>query len=291
MTTNLTPDDLAPVPNEPAPADALVLEVRRGRTGQPLRPVLGCRFLIGNGQGCDLRLNGDVPPIHSVLFREGGHVWLEAVAAVPPLAVNGHPVERTLLSQGDEIEIGPFRILVHRPHLAALESAPLAEYAPDVRPTSDDDAAFDPAGLTAAELVERIEQEEAQVEQFTRRRQTGADSLLAAVLARAEARCAATPADDASSAVIHPAELADVIALPLVRVPHTAAATPEVDRLNDGLIALSSELRQRLNRLRQRDAAQADGGRERPDAPDQLIRRLDTTLRQTHRTGPRRKAA
>lgn len=62
----------------------LTLEICRGRTEHPLRPVLSPRFLIGSSPRCDLRLGGaEVPPLVAMIFQDGSNTWLEAIAPAP----------------------------------------------------------------------------------------------------------------------------------------------------------------------------------------------------------------
>ena len=60
----------------------LVLEICRGRTDHPLRPVQSPRFLIGSSPRCDLRLGGaEIPPLHTLIFVDGADIWVEAMAS------------------------------------------------------------------------------------------------------------------------------------------------------------------------------------------------------------------
>src|SRR5579872_6171419 len=156
----------------------LVLEVTRGRTRFRRRPVNHPRFLIGAGSTCDLRLGGEgVPALHSIITVNGRDVQLEAIAAEPALLVNGRKIQQTALSDGDLIVIGNVELLArveagHTPaaaHRAAVDLLPGVE---TERPLAE---------LSASELVERIEQEERQIEAIERRRHDGRQALLEAV--------------------------------------------------------------------------------------------------------------
>ena len=48
--------DVALVPER---APRMILEICRGLTRFPQRPICGPRFFIGSGPGCDLRLGGE----------------------------------------------------------------------------------------------------------------------------------------------------------------------------------------------------------------------------------------
>src|SRR5438445_6580351 len=85
----------------------LVLEVTRGRTRFPRRPVTSPRFLIGAGSTCDLRLGGErMPALHSMITLSGREITLEAIAAEPALTVNGRLVQTTNLHDSDAIDVG-----------------------------------------------------------------------------------------------------------------------------------------------------------------------------------------
>src|SRR4029077_10738480 len=76
----------------------LVLEVTRGVTRFPRRPVTHPRFLIGAGSTCDLRLGGEgIPALHSLITVSGRDITLEAIAAEPALRVNGRVVQTAIL--------------------------------------------------------------------------------------------------------------------------------------------------------------------------------------------------
>ena len=69
----------------------LTLQVSRGRTRFPHRPVTVSRFTIGSGSGCDMVLgDAQIPPIHTILIIDGGRVLVEALTQAPLLKVNGN---------------------------------------------------------------------------------------------------------------------------------------------------------------------------------------------------------
>ena len=112
----------------------LVLEITRGRTRFPRRPVTHSRFLIGAGATCDLRLGGErMPALHSIITVAGREITLEAIAAEPGLTVNGRLVRNALLHDGDLIGIGEVELLArleagHAP--AAIEQPAAATRRP-----------------------------------------------------------------------------------------------------------------------------------------------------------------
>lgn len=166
----------------------LCLEIRRGQTDHPLRPILNRhgRFLIGGDDDCDLQLGGvDIPALHSLLQFDGNDLWIEAIAPEPQLLVNRQAVNSCLLRNGDHIEIGAFELAVrldrqqqqldicHCPTGRLLSS-----------PCLDLNTEFDPdavAELSAEELVDALDQEMQMIEHFDRRQSLGAAALLNAV--------------------------------------------------------------------------------------------------------------
>jgi hypothetical protein len=180
--TRHTPDGV------PAGADAhaiaasprLFLTIRRGRTRFPRRPLEGESFLIGSGPDCQLRLGGTVPAHHSTIALVDNEPRIAAVAAQPPLRVNGAECRESVVRSGDLIEIGPFALAVEMPQ---------------------------PAELTAAELVSLLESEQALVDEFESGRLRGGEALFNAVhrrvdeLSRAPAEAAPDFLEDLESAV------------------------------------------------------------------------------------------
>jgi hypothetical protein len=136
----------------------LWVEVRRGRTRAPRRAVKSERFLIGAGSNCQLQLGGDdIPILHSILLvnEEGAHI--DAVVPWPQLIVNGTPQRTADLHDGDQFTIGKFEFAVHEQRPAAAGQA-----------------------LAMAAIVERIERDQRQVQQFETARESGALALLQA---------------------------------------------------------------------------------------------------------------
>jgi hypothetical protein len=159
----------------------LVLEITRGRTRFRSRPVSGPRFLIGAGVTCDLRLGGaGVPVLHSLITFTNGEVHLEAIAPAPVLIVNGRGVRETELNDGDVIGIGDVEFRAR----LAVGHTPTAIQASDTTEAVVDAEVEQLSDLSAAELVDRIEAEEQQVEEFENRRLMGAKALTQNVFSR-----------------------------------------------------------------------------------------------------------
>ena len=169
----------APGARAGSPAARLVtLEVCRGITRFPNRPVLTERFLIGAAEQCHLRLGGDtMPALHSILLCRNDEIHLEALAQSPALSVNGTAVTSAALSDGDTIEIGPFALLVHNVEqsvpTASASSAHAENHAGDVV-SEEGPVLLDIADFTAEELVDALEADEQLVHELESGRQLGA---------------------------------------------------------------------------------------------------------------------
>lgn len=207
----------------------LALEICRGRTQFPVRPIAAERFLIGSGKRCDLRLGGAVPPLHSIIYRDGNDVWLDVIASKPAVKVNGRTAQCVRLRDGDLIEIASFqfhlRSTIHTTRQAVAAKAAHISELPEEIETSL-------AEMSAAELVERLAQELEDVDEFDDQRETGAEALLAAALELdeeielQEAHPAAIPMPDRLGAA----------------TPDQAAFLGEIEELVGGLTAFSAFL-------------------------------------------------
>lgn len=107
-------------PESMAPREKLGGKARRGsnRSRAPhdvlFRQVDGQRFriredvfVIGRNYECDLRIEKPhVSPVHAVIFREDGGLFLEDLGGGSGTLVNRVPVSRKALSDGDRISIG-----------------------------------------------------------------------------------------------------------------------------------------------------------------------------------------
>ncbi|MBS0264420.1 MAG: hypothetical protein JSS02_20965 [Planctomycetes bacterium] len=177
-SVEFTPRDVA----QPLGPVHLVLEVTRGHTRFRRRPVNSPRYLIGSGTSCNLRLGGDeIPALHSIITTNGRDITLEAIAAEPALIVNGVLVASTQLHDGDVIHLGQVELLAR---LEAGHSP--AGVAPHADQTADTETERSLADLSAPELVDLIEAEEHEIEDFEGRQQLGLQALVQAVMARAD---------------------------------------------------------------------------------------------------------
>ncbi|MBT6154990.1 MAG: hypothetical protein HOL01_00730 [Planctomycetaceae bacterium] len=220
------------------------------------------RFLIGAAEGCDLRLGGaDMPPLHSIVHVDHVEALLETVTLTPPLKVNGLVVESVLLQDGDRIGIGPFEFLAHRPTVVSESSSNKAPSANGVIDIGDD-MARQPAvsDLSAAELVDLIEDEERQIEQFEQRRQLGANALMDAVVERVDLAAAEPPKS-------------------LVESQNEIGEThEELVRLLEQANTLADELKRRTEQLADREAVQAQLMEAAFESQQQLANRLESLV-------------
>lgn len=181
---------LGPPRNQDDPAEfPFLLEITRGRTQNPLRPITHERFLIGAGERCDLRLGGsDMPVLHSILYVDGVDVWIDTIADSPELKVNGQVTRSAHLADGDELEVGKFQLTLRDTGSETPPPALQAFSADDF----DEEPQVDPSTLTPAELIELIEQEEELIEEFEARKRMGIESLMQTLLQGAEATTLST---------------------------------------------------------------------------------------------------
>lgn len=177
------------------PSDlGLCLEIRRGRTEHPVRPIKSDRFLIGGDSDCDLQLGGDdMPALHSLVYREGHDFWIEMISPFPPLKVEGQVVEASVLRNGDRIQIGSFEFVVQlagTAHSHRMDPPHKSEQARLRGPHFGMAAALkqmdsrDPSELSAEELLDSLDREIQTVEKFERRQNLAAGAFLGSVRSR-----------------------------------------------------------------------------------------------------------
>lgn len=151
------------------PSTSLILEVRDAAGALRRHRVEADGFLIGRGDFCDLRLDEpSLPMVHSEIHLDNGVIWIEAIDA-PSVEVNGKLVPRLTLRSGDTLRFGSVPATVR-----------MGADAMNIGSTTD--AAWeDLSHLSAVELCERIEAEEAAVRDEERQRWQGVESLLVAL--------------------------------------------------------------------------------------------------------------
>ena len=262
----------------------LVLEVTKGFTRFPRRPVTHPRFLIGAGSTCDLRLGGEgMPALHSLITISGREITLEAIAVEPALKVNGRRIQTTLLHDGDVIDVGEVELLARfeagrTPSGAQLISAPPAVPSDSDRPASE---------LTPAELVELIEEEEKQVEEFESRQREGAHALVQAIMGHGR-RSATRPSEIGVRAPIpaphflskRPQILAAQTRQSQLAADRDPAVQQEIEELGRHLSELAQEVKGNTERAAQREATYAEAADTLLDTQDKLVSQLEVLLDQ-----------
>jgi len=156
--------------------------ISRGKTKHPKREIRSSEFLIGAGEGCDLRLGGaDIPALFCIIKFGQGVSTIESIESIPILMVNGVAVQSHRLSNGDLIEIGPFQLEYRQEFVPSNSEMPFEDSAAK---TSDNEVEFDLADLSAEELVDLLEADMNLVEEHEERKQEGLEALAAEVESR-----------------------------------------------------------------------------------------------------------
>jgi hypothetical protein len=250
----------------PTEADKFpALEICRGRTQHPIRPIQTHRFLIGSSSRCDLQLGGaEMPALQSVIVTDGPDVWLEALAPAPAIEVNGRPTTSIRLAHGDRIRIGAFEFVARVPEVPAPSTAP-ADGNADLEVPADEPA---PTELSAAELVERIEAATQLVNEFEERQRLGLEALLG----NAEQR-KPQPATSAGEA---PAESL----IPIPELPDDSdGMLGELEALVTQLSGVVGELEKQSGAQWRREVGYFDAVSSLFETQDRLSRQLEMLLR------------
>ena len=231
----------------PTPAAAEIhgcrLEITRGRTRFPLRPVQGTEFLIGSAADCDLQIAKSYPEFYALITPVDGCIRISPLAIDPPLEINDVCVDSsvaTRLANGDRLAIGEIEMTVHVDELA--------------------DSGLAVSGLSAQQLVDLLDQEMQEVEAYESRMRQGATALLEHVQASAEAPVAEVPVAEAE---LSPADVARTL----------MAELSEVMRALD---AFAADLDQRADRLHRREGDYQRAAEFLISAQNTLARQIET---------------
>ena len=112
-TQQFTPEELADVDHEPElglEGPALVVRAGGGRAGETFRPA-GERTRIGRSPDCEIFLDDvTVSREHALLLEREGGYEVEDQGSLNGTFVNRHRIERALLENGDELQIGKYRM-------------------------------------------------------------------------------------------------------------------------------------------------------------------------------------
>jgi len=99
-----TPEDLG------LEGPALVVRAGGGRAGESFRPA-GERTRIGRSPDCEIFLDDvTVSRNHAVLVEEGGEFFVEDQGSLNGTFVNRKRIDRAPLSEGDELQVGKYRL-------------------------------------------------------------------------------------------------------------------------------------------------------------------------------------
>jgi hypothetical protein len=89
---------------------ALVVRAGGGRAGESFRPA-GERTRIGRSPDCDIFLDDvTVSRNHAVLIEENGHFVVEDQGSLNGTFVNRKRIDRVTLEEGDELQVGKYRM-------------------------------------------------------------------------------------------------------------------------------------------------------------------------------------
>ena len=89
---------------------ALVVRAGGGRAGESFRPA-GARTRIGRSPDCDVFLDDvTVSRNHAVLVEEDGRFFVEDQGSLNGTFVNRHRIDRAPLEEGDELQVGKYRM-------------------------------------------------------------------------------------------------------------------------------------------------------------------------------------
>jgi pSer/pThr/pTyr-binding forkhead associated (FHA) protein len=112
-TQSLGPEEVAELSDEHdlgLEGPALVVRAGGGRAGESFRPS-GPRTRIGRSPDCEIFLDDvTVSRNHAVLIDEGGEFVVEDQGSLNGTFVNRKRIESATLEEGDEVQIGKYRM-------------------------------------------------------------------------------------------------------------------------------------------------------------------------------------
>src|SRR5690242_18220180 len=102
--------DISVRSESPLPGAELI--VQNGRLKGTSKPLNLPITLVGRSAGCDMRLNVEgVSAVHCVLVHGPAGLVLKDLQSERGTLVNGRPASATLITNGDQLTIGPFQFL------------------------------------------------------------------------------------------------------------------------------------------------------------------------------------
>ncbi|QDV53402.1 hypothetical protein Enr17x_54770 [Gimesia fumaroli] len=248
------------------------LEITKGKTKFPVRPLQEDRLTIGAGSSCGLQLAGDEMPIlHTVVHLKSGEVTIEAIAPQPKLLLNGIPVQSSVVSDGDVITIGAIEFVfrLSSPQTAtSVTTAPLsgspletsAPFTPDKKRDHSMTNETTLKGLSASELIDLIEQDFQLIEQYETRREQGAAALLSQIKHQKE--------EQEESLADHE-QLSD---------EEQKGLLADLEAMMEELTKFSEELQQRADQLTNREQSYEVAAASLLETQEKLASQLDRTL-------------
>jgi FHA domain/zinc-ribbon domain len=113
QTQSLGPEEVAELSDEHdlgLEGPALVVRAGGGRAGESFRPA-GPRTRIGRSPDCEIFLDDvTVSRNHAVLIDEGGEFVVEDQGSLNGTFVNRKRIDRAPLHEGDELQVGKYRL-------------------------------------------------------------------------------------------------------------------------------------------------------------------------------------
>ena len=118
VTQTYTVEELAgeapPLADAGVEGPALVVRSGGGRAGESFEAI-GDRALIGRSPECDIFLDDvTVSRRHAVLIEDGGRFSIEDQGSLNGTFVNRARIDRAALEEGDEVQIGKYRMTFFR---------------------------------------------------------------------------------------------------------------------------------------------------------------------------------
>jgi hypothetical protein len=158
---------IAPSESDSALGQAAQLVVSIGGGSRQRLTIDGGVCVIGRGDFCDLQLPvTDGPLAVCEIHQQDRVVWVECPDEGQTIEVNGRPVHRLALRHGDRLTFHNVEVTLD---LHPAETATHHSVEEDL------------SQLTAAELCDRIEAEQAMINDFERRQSLGWEALLVAL--------------------------------------------------------------------------------------------------------------
>ena len=231
------------LPSAAAEIHGCRLEVTRGRTRYPLRPVQGTEFLIGSAADCDLQISRSLPEFHALITPVDGCIRISALATEPALQVNDVTVDPTAsveLNNGDRIMIGEIELTVHVDELA--------------------ESGLGINGLSTEQIVDMLDQEMREVERYEAQMNQGAETLLEQMEAVAEAQ---EVDDESATSPMSPAEVA-------------RGLMAELSEVMRALDEFADDLDRRADRLNEREGDYQKAAEFLISAQQTLARQIET---------------